>query len=351
MDTSNIIQVEVLLIAGVVILLIYILARFRSRKTKERIQTQQPLTRSQKIWAGIFRLLKLTAFTLGALIFVLLAVLVYLNFAGFEAESAPAPSQVDVPADLPFKVEEITFLSEDGLRMAGWFVPSQNGATIILLHPYGGNRLSMRWHAEQLVGAGYGVLMYDERASGESEGTYRSYGWEDPRDVGGALAFLRDRQEVNMEKVGIAGCSIGAQIALQSAVPYPELGAVWADGPSSVRAADMPSPENPLMALFKFGNYIADWTYEVKLDLKAPPPMIEIIGQIAPRPILLVGGGRPLDFVGSEEGNVRKYANYAGENAQVWIIPEAVHCDGPDVQPEAYSQKMIAFFNGAFGLK
>lgn len=350
MDTSNITQAAVLLVAGVVVLFIYILFRLRSQKIKEA-QPKPTLPQPRKIRAALIRVVRLSIFSVFALIFVFLAMLVYLNFASFKAESAPAPSQVDIPADLPFKVEEVTFHSEDGLRLAGWFVPSQNGATIILLHPYGGNRLSMRWHAEQLVGAGYGVLMYDERASGESEGTYRSYGWEDPRDAGGALAFLRDRQEVNMEKVGISGCSIGAQIALQSAARYPELGAVWADGPSSVRATDMPSPQNPITALFKFGNYIADWTYEVKLDLKAPPPMIEIIGQIAPRPILLVGGGRPLDFVGSEEGNVRKYASYAGENAQVWIIPEAVHCDGPDVQPEAYSQKMIAFFNHAFGLK
>ena len=154
-----------------------------------------------------------------------------------------------------------------------------------------------------------------------------------------------------MEKIGIAGCSIGAQISLQSAVRYPELGAVWADGPSTVRAADMPSPQNPLVGLFKFGAYIADWTYEVNLDLKAPPPMITTIGQIAPRPIMLVGGGKPLGFVGNEERNVRNYVEYAGKNAQVWIIPEAVHCDGPDVQPELYAQKMIAFFNSVFGLK
>jgi len=67
--------------------------------------------------------------------------------------------------------------------MAGWFIPSRNYATIILLHGYGGSRTAMIWHAEQLVEAGYGVLMYDERASGKSEGTHRSYGWEDTRDL------------------------------------------------------------------------------------------------------------------------------------------------------------------------
>lgn len=350
MNKSIILSAEIFLIIGVIVLLIYILFRLRSKKIKEA-HPKPPLSRTQKMRAVLIRVLRLSLFSVFALIFVFLAVLIYMNYASFKAESAPAPSQVDIPADLPFKVEEVTFQSEDGLKMAGWFVPSQNGATIILLHPYDGNRLTMRWHAEQLVGAGYGVLIYDERASGESEGTYRSYGWEDPRDVGGALNFLREQKNVNMDKVGIAGCSIGAQIALQSAVRYSELGAIWADGPSTVRADDMPAPQHPLVALFKFGAYIADWTYEVNLGLKAPPPLITTIDQIAPRPIMLVGGGKPLDFAGNEERNVRKYAEYAGTNAQIWIIPEAVHCDGPDMQPELYAQKMIAFFNGVFGLK
>ena len=85
----------------------------------------------------------------------------------------------------------MTFTGGDGVTLAGWFAPPENGATIILLHGYGGNRLGMRWHAEVLVEAGYGVLMYDERASGESGGTVRSFGWQDGADVGGAVEYLK----------------------------------------------------------------------------------------------------------------------------------------------------------------
>ena len=72
----------------------------------------------------------------------------YRNWIGLQTETAPAPSQVEIPADLPFDVEEVTFLSEDGLRIAGWYVPPENGALVILLHGYGGNRTAMIWHAE-----------------------------------------------------------------------------------------------------------------------------------------------------------------------------------------------------------
>ncbi len=77
--------------------------------------------------------------------------------------------------------------------------------------------------------------------------------------------------------------------------------------------------------------------------------MIEIIGKIAPRPIMLVGGGTPLSYVGSEAPRLERYAAYAGKNAGVWVIPEAHHCDGPIQRPAEYATRMVGFFNKAFG--
>jgi pimeloyl-ACP methyl ester carboxylesterase len=258
---------------------------------------------------------------------------------------------VELPANLSFDVEEVSFSSEDGVRISGWYVKSGNGALVILLHGYGGNRTAMLWHAERLVAAGYGVLLYDERASGESGGDRRSYGWEDPRDVGAALTFLETTGEVDGDRIGIAGCSIGAQIALQSAASHPQIAAVWADGPSTVRAQDIPGPTNPIYALLVVANYMLDWMFAAELNMPAPPPMISIIDDIAPRPIMLVGGGIPQPFVGSEERQLRYYQQYAGEIAQVWAIPEAFHCDGPVVRPEAYAARMVEFFDNALGVQ
>jgi pimeloyl-ACP methyl ester carboxylesterase len=220
-----------------------------------------------------------------------------------------------------------------------------------LLHGYGGNRTAMLWHAKQLTKAGYGVLMYDERASGESEGTYRSYGWEDPWDVGSALDFLSEKTDVDPGKIGIAGCSIGGQIALQGAAYYPQIGAIWADGASSIRAQDIHKPTNPIFALLVVGNYMLDWMYEIKLDIDAPAPMIEIIGNIAPRPIMLVGSGIPHPFVGSEGDHLEFYARYAGENAELWVLPDAGHCGGPRARPEEYAHRMVEFFDTAFDIQ
>jgi hypothetical protein len=63
---------------------------------------------------------------------------------------------------------------------------------------------------------------------------------------------------------------------------------------------------------------------------------------------MLVGGGREIGALGSESSRVTRFASFAGPNGQVWVIPQAVHCDGPTVQPEEYASRLVQFFDGAF---
>lgn len=341
---------EVALIVGVFAVIIWRLWRSMKQRAQS-VPAPRPATLGGKISFAVVYIAKLLGVGVGTFLAIALVVMIERNILSVITESAPTPSQVDIPADLPFDVEEATFRSEDGLRIAGWYVPPENGALVILLHGYSGNRTAMIWHADQLTQAGYGVLMYDERASGESEGTYRSYGWEDPRDVGGALVFLNEKPDVDPEKIGIAGCSIGGQIALQGAAYYPQIGAVWADGASTVRAQDIHKPTNPIFALLVLGNYTLDWMFEVKLGIDAPAPMIEIIGAVAPRPIMLVGSGIPQPFIGSEGDHLKLYAQYAGENAELWLLSDAGHCGGPRARPEEYATRMVEFFDTAFDIQ
>jgi len=338
-----------LIITGLSVGLLAVVAVSRRRRAGSA--KAAPESPPAPVWKrALVKTLRLTGFGLFSLFLIGAALMLVLDYQQTIKETTPAPSQVEIPEDLPFEVEEVSFLSSDGLRMAGWFMPPQNGATVILLHGYGGNRLGMRWHAEQLAAAGYGVLMYDERASGESEGAYRSHGWEDERDVGGAVAYLSSRPEVDASKIGIGGCSIGGQIALQGAAYHPEIKAVWANGASIIRAADNVEPDNLLMLLVNIGNVVIDWNFERRLGIEAPAPMIEIIGEIAPRPIVLVAGGVERPLLGNEALRVRHFAQYAGDNAEVWVIEEAYHCDGPDKRPEEYAARMIGFFDEAFGV-
>jgi hypothetical protein len=94
-----------------------------------------------------------------------------------------------------------------------------------------------------------------------------------------------------------------------------------------------------------------DVMYQARLQITPPPSLIDRLADIAPRPIMLVGGGTVLADFGSEAPRVENYAQHAGSNAEVWVIPEAVHCDGPVQRPDEYATRLVAFFNTAFNLK
>jgi hypothetical protein len=46
-----------------------------------------------------------------------------------------------------------------------------------------------------LVRHGYGVLLFDRRGGGDSDGDPNALGWDGDRDIKAGLAFLRDRGE------------------------------------------------------------------------------------------------------------------------------------------------------------
>jgi alpha/beta superfamily hydrolase len=347
---------DILLIVGLVLSLLLMtllwLRRHRHPTGIDRATSEQKTTKSKRnLWGFGFYFLKLVAFAILSFIFIGGGVLIYKDYQEINEEIAPSPSVVEIPGDLPFEVEEVTFTGGDGIKLAGWYIPPSNGATIILLHGYSSNRTSMLWHATNLVEAGYGVLMYDERGSGESEGEYRSYGWQDAPDVGVAIEYLTERSEADSNLIGILGCSIGGQIALQGAAYYPEIKAVWADGASGIMACDSPPPNNWATSIAFLSEYILDWMLIQRLDIQPPQPMIEIIGKIAPRPLMLVAGGFPHPYFGNEARRVLHMASYAGSGADVWIIPEAYHCDRPIQRPDEYAHRMEDFFDKAFGVR
>ena len=89
---------------------------------------------------NVFYWLRLIAF----FIFVLyLAVVLTLPVYFGIQQIHPAHSQIccETPSDYGLNFENVSFQTHDGLTLRGWHIPSQNGAVIITLHGYGGNRM------------------------------------------------------------------------------------------------------------------------------------------------------------------------------------------------------------------
>ena len=64
------------------------------------------------------------------------------------------------PDRLGMPFDDVTVTTTDGLRLAGWYVPSWNGATVLLVHGYKDSRGNLLDLAHMLYRHGYSVLLF-----------------------------------------------------------------------------------------------------------------------------------------------------------------------------------------------
>ena len=249
------------------------------------------------------------------------------------------------PADVGIEHwREVSFQSKDGLTLWGWYVGTENGATVILVHGLGGNRAQLLDDAALLVANGYGVLLLDLRNSGESEGDLTTLGYLEALDVGGALDFVEAQPNSDAEQVGLLGHSMGGATAILAAARYPQIKAVVAESTFTSVEDNVSDSLKALTGLppFPFAPLVT-WfgEREAGIDIGQVSPL-DAIGSISPRAVMIVHG--ELDEVISAENAPRLYAA-AGEPKELYVIPGAGHAGLPQAQPEEYRQRIVGFFD------
>ena len=111
-------------------------------------------------------------------------------------------------------MEKVSFYSE-GHKLVGYLsVPSTAGKKvpgIVCCHGYSGMiELFLKGVAERLTEAGYATLIFYHRGLGESEGPRsRIIPWEQAQDAQNAITYLQTRTEVDPDKIGLYGTSLG----------------------------------------------------------------------------------------------------------------------------------------------
>ncbi|HEX6034943.1 MAG TPA: alpha/beta fold hydrolase, partial [Anaerolineales bacterium] len=119
----------------------------------------------------------------------------------------------------------VDLITEDGIRLSAWYTPPQNGAVILIAHGYGNKR--PEWVYALLARKKYGVLAWDARAHGESEGNISTIGYLEVLDVKAALAYAREQPDV--EHIGAWGGSMGGATLIRAAAEFPQIEAVFVD--------------------------------------------------------------------------------------------------------------------------
>src|SRR5215207_2781512 len=110
------------------------------------------------------------------------------------------PDENPATYNLPYEDVEIT--TADGLNLVGWFIPSQNGAVIILQHGYKSTREELLNEAEMLYRHGYGALLTTIRAHDHSEGEMITFGMREVQDMDAWYQYLLTRDDIDANRIG-----------------------------------------------------------------------------------------------------------------------------------------------------
>jgi pimeloyl-ACP methyl ester carboxylesterase len=291
--------------------------------------------RGCRYWLKLLSFGVISGLALGYLIFVLMVAEQYVQ---------PAHASLGgvTPADRGLAYENVTLTTGDGLSLKGWYLPSHNRAAIILLHGYGGNRLEVLNRAALLTKHGYGVLLYDERASGESGGDQRTFGWLDVNDVPLALRHLQCRSEIDPQRIGILGFSIGGQIALRAAAQSDQITAVIAEEPGFARISDVPDIPTLEDKLYVVAFWLSENWVALRTGVPIPEGVLPALPRIMPRPILFIATGQDYGRT-----LVKYFFDQAGEPKQWWEVPETTHGGSPQARSAEYEITIVDFLDRA----
>ena len=242
---------------------------------------------------------------------------------------APAAS-LGVPG-----ARDVVFPAADGTELSGWYVPGRGRAAVVLAHGSHGSREAVRSHLMMLVELGYGVLAFDARGHGESSGDPNALGWRGDADVEGAVRFLRGLPEVDPNRVGVLGLSMGGEEALRAAADDRAIAAIVSDGAGASTAGDLDAAG--ASGLERIVNWVGMRATEALSGDDEPPPLTERVEEVS-APALLIASNAD----GELDIN-RQFERRIPARVRLWHV-DADHTAGLERHPRAYRARVRAFF-------
>jgi len=120
--------------------------------------------------------------------------------------------------------DDVEFPGHDGTRLRGWWYPPQravDGPAVVMAHGFSAvKEMVLDRYAEVFAAAGIGVLAYDHRNFGASDGEPRQEidPWGQVRDYRAAIRFASGRPGVDASRLGIWGSSFsGGEVLIVAA--------------------------------------------------------------------------------------------------------------------------------------
>jgi pimeloyl-ACP methyl ester carboxylesterase len=267
-----------------------------------------------------------------------------------ELLSGAVPTAVDslsgaVSTDFPVEAVQIPVSAvsvnsgNTDSRVHGWLVHGRRGDGVILLvHSLRSNRIEMLSRAKFLNEQGYGVLLIDLRAHGETPGDRITFGLGEAEDVEASIAYLRNA--FPGERIAAIGVSLGAA-AIVLSKHAPRLDAVVLE---SLHPSIEEAVENRLrLHLGEFGPVFSPlllWQLSFRFDT-SPDELspIKRIGDLN-APLLLISG---TDDQHTKVAETERLFAAAREPKEIWIVPGGGHFNMHSYAGMEYEKRISGF--------
>jgi len=250
----------------------------------------------------------------------------------------------ELPSNYKLKYENVTFESQDGIKIKGWFISAPNAkGTIIITHGWGGNKAGLLEYAEFLNKNKYSAMLFDFRGFGESGGNYTTLGYYERFDVIGAVDYLKTRNDVDIDKIGGYGFSMGGAALVMAAKEKNNFRAIVLDGAYPTIHQNAARRFNEVYGFPKFP-FATSLTFFGGLihgfnafDL-APIKYIDKINT----PILFIQGTNDTQVSVDDAYSIYDKAK---EPKDILIIENAIHSKSHQTAPIEYEKRVIDFYN------
>ena len=245
-------------------------------------------------------------------------------------------------------LESVAFGAAGGHRLHGWLLPPPLGGPVALIcHGFGTNRHEGQDLLPWLHAAGFGALLFDFQAHGESEGRFTTVGLWEVGDVLAAVDFIRQRTGAPTPVVGI-GFSMGASVLILAAAQTEALRGLVLDSPfaSLERAVS-----HSFRVFFRLPPRVFTrptvWFAERFTGgrVRSIVPL-DAVHHVAPRPVLIIQGTD--DAIVNPEDSLLLYAA-AGEPKELWRVDGCGHVQARALDPEGYRSRLLSLLGKALG--
>lgn len=238
----------------------------------------------------------------------------------------PQRELTSTPADVGLPFEDVYLTASDGTKLHGWYVPGEEGTTLLWFHGNAGNighRVDNILTLHRALDAN--IMILDYRGYGRSEGRPSERGLY--LDAEAAIEYLIEQRGVDpTAELVLFGRSLGVGVAVEMAARYPTRAVILESGFPSVR--EMAHRAYPILP-----------TGLILTLVEARYDSISKIGDVS-APVMVLHGDRD-EIVPFELG--QELFEAATEPKTFYRIRGAGHNDTHQVGEEPYYQALRDF--------